>query len=143
LLEDQVRDVQRLLSMPLFDMLREAFLEIRLVDELWEMDRERLGPSLRPIDGQDFDGAPRPERAGIELLGEAHEMTGLGIEMLAQLFVAAEILVIEQDVGADAAERAGQLIMVGVAALQAIVIDENLQFALAQCRAVEMRQVVD
>src|SRR5947207_13235593 len=120
--------------MPLFDMLREAFLEIWLVDELWEMDRERLGQCLHPIDRQDFDGTPRPERAGIELLGEAHEMTGLGIEMLAQLLVAAEILVIEQDVGADATERAGQLVMVGIAALQAIVVDKDLQFALAQRR---------
>src|SRR6476660_3236550 len=70
-------------------------------------------------------------------------MTGLGIEMLAELLVAAEILVVEQDVGADATERAGQLIMMGVAAFQAIVVDENLQFALAQRRAVEMRQIID
>ena len=70
-------------------------------------------------------------------------MRGLGVEVLAQFLVAAELLVLEQDIGADAAERAGQLIVVGVATRQTVVIDKDLQLALAQRRAVEMRQVID
>ncbi len=70
-------------------------------------------------------------------------MRGFGVEVLAQCLGAAELLVLEQDPGADVAKRAGQLIVVGVATRQTIVVDEDLQLSLAQRRVVEVRQIVD
>src|SRR3954453_8764147 len=69
-------------------------------------------------------------------------MRGIGVEMLAQLFGATEFLVAYLDLGADVPESAGQLIMVGVAPRKAVIVDENLQFALAECRVVEVRQAI-
>ncbi len=129
--------------MALFDVVGKAILEIGLEHEFREMHREGLGQRPHPIDRHHLDGAPRAERAGVEFLREPHEMRGFGVEVLAQFLGAAELLILEQDLGADVAERAGQLVVVGVAAGQTVVIDKDLQLALAQRRVVEMRQVVD
>ena len=62
--------------------------------------------------------------------------------MAAQLADFAEVLVVQDKLRADMLEGTGQLIVVRVAAGQAVVINEDSQFPLAHRRAVQMRQVV-
>src|SRR5260370_24413893 len=62
--------------------------------------------------------------------------------MAAQFLRLCECLVIEHAFGADIAKRSRQLVMVRIAARQAIVVDKYLKLALAQGRAVEVRQII-
>ncbi len=63
--------------------------------------------------------------------------------MLAQFVGFAELLVVEYQRRADIPEHAGQLVVVRIATRQTVVVDKDLQLALAQRWAVEMRQVID
>jgi hypothetical protein len=64
-------------------------------------------------------------------------MRGLYFEMVAELVGIAELFVLEQTPGADVAERACQLIVMGLAARQTVVINKDPQFSLAQRRTVK------
>src|ERR1700756_5113691 len=129
--------------MALFDHLGKALGKVRLIGELREMDRQGIGEGAHPIDRHHLDRAPGAERARIERFGEADELGRFAIEMAAQLLWLCEFLVIEHAFGADIAKRPRQLVMVRIAARQAIIVDEYLKLALAQGWAVEMRQVID
>src|SRR5205807_2239473 len=65
------------------------------------------------------------------------------IEIAAQFLGVRECLVIDHALRADIAKRSRQLIVMRIAARQAIVIDKYLKLALAQGRAVEVRQIID
>jgi hypothetical protein len=127
----------------LFDHLREALRKIRLIGKLREMDRQGFGKGAHPIERHHLDCAPRAKRAGIERLGETDELGRFVIEVTAQFLWLSERLVIEQTFGADIAKRSRQLVMMSIAARQAIVVDKYLKLALAQSRAVEVRQIID
>ena len=62
---------------------------------------------------------------------------------MAKLTEFPELLVVQQASGADAAKCPGQLVMMGIAIGEPVIVDEYPQLALAQCWAVEMRQIVD
>src|SRR6266436_6997343 len=69
-------------------------------------------------------------------------MRRLAAEMAAQFFGVAKLFVVESASGANVFEGARQLVVVGVAVRQTVIIDKDLQLALAQRRAVEMRKIV-
>src|SRR6516164_1377174 len=129
--------------MTFFDQLGEALLEIRLRDELREMHRQGIAEGAHPIDRQRLDRAPRTERSRIKFLGEAHKMRRLAVEMATQFLGVAELLILQQTLRPDVAERSRQLIMMRVAARQTVIVDKYLQLAFAQGGAVEVRQIVD
>ena len=141
--EDHLGHRQRLLGVALFDHLGKALRKIRLIGELREMGRQGLGKGAHPIDRHHLDRAPWAKRARIERFGEAHELGGFATEVAAQFLWLCECLVIEHAFGADIAKRSRQLIMVGVSARQAIVVDKYLKLALAQGWAVEVRQIIN
>src|SRR5271170_5474517 len=70
-------------------------------------------------------------------------MCGFRIEMATQLFGRAKLLIVEQELCADVPKRPRQLVVVGIATRQTIIIDVYLQLPLAQRRAVEMWQIID
>src|SRR5215469_6605908 len=117
--------------MALFDHFREALGKIRRFSKLREMDRQSFGEGAHPVDRHNLNNAPGSERSGIKRFGEPDKLCGLAVEMTAQFVGVAERLVIEDADGADAAKRSGQLIMVRIAARQPVVVDKDLQFALA------------
>src|SRR5439155_13025020 len=69
-------------------------------------------------------------------------MRCLAIEMAAQLAGLTEFFVFEHTLRADIAKRPCQLIVMGIAAGEAVIVDEYLELAFAQRRAVQMRQMV-
>ena len=70
-------------------------------------------------------------------------MRGFALEIMAKLAGLAELFLVEQAFRPDAEKCPGQLIMMGIAVGQPVIIDEYLELALAQRRAVEMGQVID
>ena len=70
-------------------------------------------------------------------------MRGFALEVMAKLAGLAEFFLVEQAYRPDAEKCPGQLIMMGIAVGQAVIVDEYLQLALAQRRAVEMGKVID
>src|SRR5208282_6396676 len=69
-------------------------------------------------------------------------MCRFSFEVAAQLLGIAELFVLEHALCANVAKGARQLIVMRITARQTIVVDKDPEFALAQRRTVEMRQVV-
>jgi hypothetical protein len=142
-LQDHLRYRHCLLGMALLDAVLETFVEIRLGDDPREVHRQRLGKRAHPIVRHHLDNAPSAQRTRIEALRQLDEPSGLRVEMAAQLFGITKLLVLQHQRGADVPEGARQLIMMRVTARQTVIVDKDLQLALAQGGAVEMRQVID
>ena len=70
-------------------------------------------------------------------------MRCFSIEVAAQLIGITELFVLQHALGSNIAEGSRQLIVVRIAARQTVIVDQNLELALAQRRTVEMRQVID
>src|SRR6516162_3627515 len=128
--------------MALLDHVREALLEIRFALELWEMDRKGLGKGAHPIDRHGLDRAPGTERARVEPPRNLYEIRRFSIEVATQLPRIAELFVLQHADCADVTKGSRQLVMVSIAARQSVIVDENSQLALAQCRTIEMRRVI-
>src|SRR5437016_13433569 len=69
-------------------------------------------------------------------------MRRLAAEMAAQSLGIAKLFVIEDTSGANVFEGPCQLVMMGVAARQTVIIGKDLQLAFTQRRTVEMRKIV-
>src|SRR5216683_850282 len=69
-------------------------------------------------------------------------MRRLAVEVSAQLFGLAKLFVSEHAFGANITEGSRQLIVMGIAPRQTVIVNKNPKLALAQRRAVEVRQVV-
>ena len=63
--------------------------------------------------------------------------------MWGQVIGVPELLVADQAGGADIPEGPSELVMVGIAIRQPVVVDEDLQLALAHRRIVQMRHIVN
>src|SRR5215469_2644062 len=110
--------------MTFFDPLGEALGKIGLVDQLPEVYRQCVRECSHPVIGHHFDRAPRPERARVKALRETDELRSFTFEMLTQFLQVAELLVIEQELGADITERARQLVMVRIATRETVIVDK-------------------
>ena len=141
--QDRSRDLDGLRRVAFLDLVREALLEIGLAGEFGKMRGDGAGQGAHPVERQDLDRAPGPERSGIELRRHSDKARGLRLETAAQLARLAELLVGEQASRADGEKGPGQLVMMAVAAGETVVVDENPQLAPAQRWAVEMGKVID
>jgi hypothetical protein len=70
-------------------------------------------------------------------------MRRFSIEVAAKSRGITELFVPQNALGPNVAEGSRQLIVVRIAACQTVIVDQNLELALAQRRTVEMGQVID
>ena len=122
--ENNLRHLERLGGVAFLDLLREAFLEIRFVPEMREMNGHGLGERPHPVDRQHLDHAPRPQRPRVELGRQPHKIGRFGFEVMAKLTEFPELFVVQKASCADAAKRSGQLVMMSIAIGEPVIVDE-------------------
>jgi hypothetical protein len=66
-----------------------------------------------------------------------------GFEVVAELTGFPELFLVEETLCANLEKCPGQLVMMGVAVRQTVIVDEYLELAFPQCRAVEMGKIID
>src|SRR6516162_7075455 len=106
------------------------------------MNGEGLCKRSHPIDRHRFDRAPGTERARVEPPRKTDKMSRFSVEVAAQLLGMTELFGLQHALCPNVAKGSRQLVMVRIATRQAVIVDENLELAFAQRRAVEMRQII-